>query len=131
MKKVLVSNCLKYQRGKLIGEIFPKMKNGLFLSRGKEHAWQRKVLNPFFSSTSVLEYVQTFDTNTENLIKVGLIQNEIFSQFIINTITMIVLMSHGQMWLFEAGYILPFQKGCCEVREELIVCLPKVTGLNP
>ena len=70
MKKILVSHCMKYQRGPLLGDIFPKMKTGLFLANGKEHAWQRKLLSPLFSHSSVLEFVKTFDQNTENLIKV-------------------------------------------------------------
>jgi len=43
----------------------------LFLANGKEHAWQRKLLNPVFSHSSILEFVKTFDSNIENLIKVG------------------------------------------------------------
>jgi len=41
----------------------------LFLANGKEHAWQRKLLNPVFSHSSILEFVKTFDSNIENLIK--------------------------------------------------------------
>ena len=71
VKKVQVSNCLKYERSDILGELFPMIKNGLFMANGKEHAWQRKLLNPVFSQSSVLEFVKTFDSAIENLIKVG------------------------------------------------------------
>jgi len=69
VRKVLVSNCMKYERGQLLGDIFPKTETGMFLANGKEHAWQRKILTPVFTHASVLEFVKTFDENTENLIK--------------------------------------------------------------
>lgn len=70
MKQILVTNCTKYDRTPVLGEIFPSIKNGLFLSAGKEHAWQRKMLNPAFSYASVLEFLTTFDKNVDNLIMV-------------------------------------------------------------
>ena len=70
LKQILVTSCTKYARTKILGEIFPSIKNGLFLSNGKEHAWQRKMLNPAFSYASVLEYLTPFNENVDNLIMV-------------------------------------------------------------
>ena len=40
------------------------------MTNGKEHAWQRKMLNPAFSFSSLMSFVEVFDANTDNLIKV-------------------------------------------------------------
>ena len=70
LKKILVTNSKKYLRASVIPNTFPTIANGLFASNGKEHAWQRKLINPIFSYSSVLGFVKAFDTNTANLIKV-------------------------------------------------------------
>ena len=73
IKQVLVTKCTKYGRPKVLESVFPKMGKGIFLVNGKEHAWQRKMLNPSFSFSSLLSFVEIFDANTNNLIKVCVI----------------------------------------------------------
>ncbi|XP_065071288.1 cytochrome P450 4F4-like [Rhopilema esculentum] len=69
IKQVLVTKCTKYGRPKVLQSVFPKMEKGVFMVNGKEHAWQRKMLNPSFSFSSLLSFVEIFDANTNNLIK--------------------------------------------------------------
>lgn len=70
MKKILVTNHVKYKKPGLLAEIFPNIRNGLFMSNGKDHALQRKLLNPVFSYSSIIGFVNVFDSNTDNLIQV-------------------------------------------------------------
>ena len=70
IKQVLVRNCTKYGRSKLIAGVFPQAKKGILLVNGKEHAWQRKMLNPSFSFSSLLPFLDVFDANADSLIQV-------------------------------------------------------------
>ncbi|XP_065071289.1 uncharacterized protein LOC135695975 [Rhopilema esculentum] len=69
LKKILVKNCTKYGRPTNLSKVFPKIAKGVFIVNGKEHAWQRKMLNPAFSFSSLMAFVEVFDANTNNLIK--------------------------------------------------------------
>ena len=65
-----MKNCTKYGRPTNLSKVFPKIAKGVFIVNGKEHAWQRKMLNPAFSFSSLMGFVEVFDANTNNLIKV-------------------------------------------------------------
>ncbi|XP_065071287.1 cytochrome P450 4A5-like [Rhopilema esculentum] len=69
IKQVLVRNCTKYGRSKLLAGVFPQVKKGILLVNGKEHAWQRKMLNPSFSFSSLLPFVDVFDANADSLVQ--------------------------------------------------------------
>ena len=48
-KQVFVTNCYKYLRPPFIRLAIPPLGNSLATSNGRDHAWQRKMINPAFS----------------------------------------------------------------------------------
>ena len=70
VKQVLVTNCYKYLRPPNIWFIIPPLGNSLFMSNGKEHAWQRKMLNPGFSYGNLKGMVPFMKTAADDLVQV-------------------------------------------------------------
>ncbi len=71
IKQVLITNCYKYGNAGVAVSFFPSIKGGLFDANGKEHAWQRKMLNPAFSYSSVNDFLSVFDESATNLVQVS------------------------------------------------------------
>ena len=70
VKQVLVSNCYKYYRPEAVKLMIPPLGNSLLTSNGKEHAWQRKMLNPAFSYAYLKGMVPFMKTAADDLVQV-------------------------------------------------------------
>jgi len=70
VKQVLVTNCYKYLRPSLVRLLMPPLGNSLLTSNGKDHAWQRKMINPAFSYTNLKGMVPFMKTAADDLVQV-------------------------------------------------------------
>jgi len=70
VKQVLVTNCYKYLRPSLVRLLIPSLGNSLLTSNGKDHAWQRKMINPAFSYTNLKGMVLFMKTAADELVQV-------------------------------------------------------------
>ena len=84
IKHVLVSNGGNYERTQLLKKHIPSIGNGLFSSRGKDHARQRKTINPAFHYSNLANMVEDFKDVANNLVKVEYNQwfNEVVKQLV-------------------------------------------------
>ena len=73
IKRVLVTDNIKYNRPNFIEKLLDFKIKGrtLFNVNGKEHAMQRKMLNPSFSYGSVQNYIPIFNEVVNTLIEVN------------------------------------------------------------
>ncbi|KAK3748420.1 hypothetical protein QZH41_005763 [Actinostola sp. cb2023] len=69
IKQILVTESYKYNRPSAIRDVIPSIGNGLFGSSGKEHARQRKMINPAFSFTHLKTFVPAFEESAAELVK--------------------------------------------------------------
>ncbi|XP_065056370.1 uncharacterized protein LOC135684662 [Rhopilema esculentum] len=105
IKKVLVNEPTGFTRSPYAKKMCPLFGNGVFTSLGKEHAMQRKSLNPYFSTVNVQEYLPIFVKKTKELAEFWsqkLAQNknlpfetEIMEKFIHLTLDIISLAAFG------------------------------------
>lgn len=70
IKHVAVTNSKNYLRTKFVRTFIPSIGNGVFSSNGKEHARQRKMINPAFNYNNLTGMVDDFKEVTSNLVKV-------------------------------------------------------------
>ena len=70
VKQVLVTNCYKYLRPPFIRLAIPPLGNSLVTSNGKDHAWQRKMINPAFSYTNLKGMVPFMKTAADDVVQV-------------------------------------------------------------
>ena len=70
IKHVAVTNSKNYLRNEFVQTFIPSIGNGLFSSNGKEHARQRKMINPAFNYNNLTGMVDDFKEVTSNLVKV-------------------------------------------------------------
>lgn len=70
VKQVLVTNCYKYWRPSLVRLVIPSLGNSLLTSNGKDHAWQRKMINPAFSYTNLKGMVPSMKSSADDLVQV-------------------------------------------------------------
>lgn len=70
VKQVLVTNCYKYVIPSFIGLVIPSLENSLVTSNGKDHAWQRKMINPAFSYANHKGMVPFMKTAADDLVQV-------------------------------------------------------------
>ena len=70
VKQVLVTNCYKYWRPPFIRLAIPSLGNSLLTSNGKNHAWQRKMLNPAFSYANLKGTVPFMKTAADDVVQV-------------------------------------------------------------
>ena len=70
VKQVLVTNCYKYWRPAFIRLAIPSLGNSLLTSNGKNHAWQRKMLNPAFSYANLKGTVPYMKTAADDVVQV-------------------------------------------------------------
>ena len=70
IKHVAVTNSKNYLRTEFVQTFIPSIGNGLFSSNGKEHARQRKMINPAFNYNNLTGMVDDFKEVTSNLVKV-------------------------------------------------------------
>lgn len=71
IKHVTVTKSKNYVRSSVLKNIIPSIGNGLFSSNGKEHARQRKMINPAFNYSNLTGMVGDFEDISSNLVKVG------------------------------------------------------------
>ena len=71
IKQILVSDSTKFQRPEFFKNILQFTGRTLFSSDGKEHAMQRKMLNPAFSYGNVQKFLPLFNEKALQLVKVG------------------------------------------------------------
>ncbi len=70
-KHVIVSNNKNYRRQDVLKQMLPDLGNGLITANGRDHAIQRKQLNPFFSSSKIKGYLPVFAQKAEELVQVS------------------------------------------------------------
>lgn len=70
IKHVSVTNAMNYGRSPVVRTILPSIGNGLFSSNGKDHARQRKMINPAFNYNNLTGMVDDFKEVASNLVKV-------------------------------------------------------------
>ena len=70
IKHVLVSNGGNYERTQILKKAIPSIGNGLFSSTGKDHAHQRKTINPAFHYSNLTNMLEDFKDVANNLVKV-------------------------------------------------------------
>ena len=70
IKKVLVNEPTCFTRTPYPKKMCPLFGNGVFTSLGKDHAMQRKNLNPYFSTVNVQEYLPIFVKKAKELAEV-------------------------------------------------------------
>eukprot|EP00794_Sanderia_malayensis_P010813 gene10813-11967_t len=68
-KRILVTNSSNYYKNDGLRSFLPAMGNGLLTSSGREHAQQRKHLNPAFSMESVKGFISVFSDKGNELVK--------------------------------------------------------------
>lgn len=66
-----VTKSQNYARSALVKAVLPSIGNGLFSSNGKEHARQRKMINPAFNYSNLTGMVDDFKDVSSNLVKVS------------------------------------------------------------
>lgn len=71
IKHVAVTNLKNYARTEFVRTFIPSIGNGVFSSNGKEHARQRKMINPAFNYNNLTGMVDDFKEVTSNLVKVS------------------------------------------------------------
>lgn len=71
IKHVTVTNSKNYARSHYLRIVLPSIGNGLFSSNGKDHADQRKMINPAFNYGNLTGIVDDFEDVTANLVRVG------------------------------------------------------------
>jgi len=71
IKHVAVTNSENYDRAPILQFLIPSIGNGLFSSVGKDHAHQRKMINPTFNYNNLTGMVDDFKDVTSNLVKVS------------------------------------------------------------
>ncbi|XP_020604870.1 cytochrome P450 4F5-like [Orbicella faveolata] len=69
IKHVAVTNSKNYARTEFVRTFIPSIGNGVFSSNGKEHARQRKMINPAFNYNNLTGMVDDFKEVTSNLVK--------------------------------------------------------------
>ena len=70
VKQVLVTSCYKYNRPEGFRDLIPPLGNSLMTCNGKEHTWQRKMLNPAFSYGHLKGMVPFMKTAADELVQV-------------------------------------------------------------
>ena len=71
MKHVAVTNSKNYLRTQFVQTFIPSIGNGIFSSNGKDHAHQRKMINPAFNNSNLTGMVDDFKDVTSNLARVS------------------------------------------------------------
>jgi len=71
IKHVSVSNSKNYDRAQFVRTFIPSTGYGLFSSTGKDHAHQRKMINPAFNYSNLTGMVDVFKDVTTNLVTVS------------------------------------------------------------
>jgi len=69
VKQVLVTSCYKYNRPEGFRDLIPPLGNSLMTCNGKEHTWQRKMLNPAFSYGHLKGMVPFMKTAADELVQ--------------------------------------------------------------
>lgn len=70
VKQVLVTNCYKYLRPSALRLAIPSLGNSLVTSNGKDHAWQRKMINPAFSYANLKGMLPFMKTAADDVVQV-------------------------------------------------------------
>ena len=71
IKYVTVTNAKNYARSQQVRKVLPSVGNGLFSSNGREHALQRKMINPAFTYSNLTGFVDDFQELACNLVTVS------------------------------------------------------------
>ena len=71
IKHVSATNSNNYDRAQFVRTFIPSTGNGLLSSTGKDHAHQRKMINPAFNYNNLTGMVDDFKDVTSNLVKVS------------------------------------------------------------
>ncbi|KAL9961627.1 hypothetical protein ACROYT_G030609 [Oculina patagonica] len=69
VKQVLVTNCYKYLRPSALRLAIPSLGNSLVTSNGKDHAWQRKMINPAFSYANLKGMLPFMKTAADDVVQ--------------------------------------------------------------
>eukprot|EP00112_Aurelia_sp_Birch-Aquarium-sp1_P000792 Seg1077.10 transcript_id=Seg1077.10/GoldUCD/mRNA.D3Y31 product="Cytochrome P450 4F12" protein_id=Seg1077.10/GoldUCD/D3Y31 len=69
IKQILVSQSTKFERPKFLRKLLNFTGRTLFSSEGKEHAMQRRMLNPAFSYGNVQKFLPLFNEKAKQLVK--------------------------------------------------------------
>ena len=75
IKHVAVTNSKNYDRAQYVKTFIPSTGDGLFSAIGKDHAHQRKMINPAFNYSNMMGMVDDFKDVTSNLVKVSIKYN--------------------------------------------------------
>lgn len=75
IKHVAVTNSKNYDRAQYVKTFIPSTGDGLFSAIGKDHAHQRKMVNPAFNYNNLMGMVDDFKDVTNNLVKVNIKYN--------------------------------------------------------
>ena len=71
IKYVIVTNAKNYLRSPFVRSALPSVGNGLFSSNGRDHAIQRKMMNPAFHYSNLTGMVDDFQEVACNLVTVS------------------------------------------------------------
>lgn len=82
IKHVAVTNSKNYDRAQYVKTFIPSTGNGLLSAIGKDHAHQRKMVNPAFNYNNLTGMVDDFKDVTSNLVKVSIKYNIIVKVYI-------------------------------------------------
>ena len=82
IKQILVSDSTKFRRPDFLRMILNFTGRTLFSSNGKEHAMQRRMLNPAFSYGNVQKFLPLFNEKAKQLVQVKSNLSYIFSRMI-------------------------------------------------
>ena len=75
IKHVAVTNSKNYDRAQYVKTFIPSTGDGLFSAIGKDHAHQRKMVNPAFNYNNLMGMEDDFKDVTRNLVKVSIKYN--------------------------------------------------------
>ena len=67
---VTVKNPHKFERTNFVSLVVPSISKGLFVAVGKAHARQKRIIGPAFSSANLQGFLDIFQENSKNLVKV-------------------------------------------------------------
>ena len=70
VKQVMVKNSFKHTKPGYLRRVITSAGNGLLTSNGKDHAWQRKMINPAFSYANLKDMVPFMKAATDDLLEV-------------------------------------------------------------
>ena len=67
---VTVKNAHKFERSEFLAKIIPSLRKGVFVSVGKAHTRQKRLISPAFSLAHLKGFLNIFQENSEKLVQV-------------------------------------------------------------